>query len=72
MTTTPASPDGEATTLTLDDFEFDTLTLALGYATGAALKGGDRVLAYRFVRLTNTLHRHRPGWVPYEVPQEAK
>jgi hypothetical protein len=55
-------------TLTRDEFE--TLLLALGYATGAALARKERSLSLNFIRLMNALNRDNPDYVPYEIPSD--
>lgn len=54
-------------TLSRDDFE--TLLLMAGYAVGAAVKDRERRLAVRFLRLTNTINKDNPNYIPYEVPE---
>ncbi len=55
--------------LTITHNEYTTLLLALGYALGAAIKGGDPpALAQSFLRLANTINDGNPDWEPYYVP----
>jgi hypothetical protein len=54
--------------LTLTDDEQDVLLIALGYATGAAMKDNDRKLGYAILRLTNKLNENNPNYVPYQIP----
>lgn len=52
--------------LTVD--EYQSLFLALGFATGAARLSKDKDLFASFVRLTNAVGRSTPGrFVPFEV-----
>ena len=57
-------------TFSLDDDQYDSLLLMLGYATCAAMKEGNRRLAYSFVKLANAINRDNPRWRPYEIPDE--
>jgi hypothetical protein len=56
--------------ITLTPEEMDTLSLALGYATGAAFKDNNRKLARAFIELTNSVHKNNPDYVPYEMIPE--
>lgn len=49
--------------------EYETLLLAVGYATGAALRDNDRKLMRAFLLLANAVNRDNPNWKPYEVPE---
>jgi hypothetical protein len=50
--------------------EFDTLLLALGYATGAADRDGNRRFFYAFMRITNAVNRDNPNFTPYAIEEE--
>ena len=52
--------------------EFDTLLLILRMATAAALRQGDRKLAYHFRALSNKINKDNPVYVPYSIPEEFK
>lgn len=54
----------------LDDVQYSTLNLALGYATGAAKRDGNDMLADSFTRLTNKLNENNPDFTPYVVPED--
>jgi hypothetical protein len=56
----------------LSEDETDILTLALGFATGAAFKDGNRRMAYAFLALANTVHKNNPHYVPYEIPPDMR
>jgi hypothetical protein len=47
----------------------DMLSVALGYATGAAFKDNNPKLARAFIALTNSVQKNNPNYVPYEVPE---
>jgi hypothetical protein len=52
----------------LNEDEVDTLTLAIGIATGWAFNDKNRRMAYSFVALANSVHRNNPHYVPYDIP----
>jgi hypothetical protein len=58
--------------LNLTREEFDTLILALGFATGSAFKQGMGKLSYSLLELANTINKDNPNWKPYEIPQEYR
>jgi hypothetical protein len=47
--------------------QFETLLLALGMATGAAVQAENTELAHSIVRLTNIINHSNPDWVPYAI-----
>jgi hypothetical protein len=51
--------------LTQNDYEL--LLLAMGQATGAASRDGNKELARAYVRLTNSLFRDLPGFRQYRM-----
>lgn len=59
-------------TFELTDQEFETLLLALGTATGAALRHSDNGMAYSFLRLANAINKDNPKWTPYVIPEEEQ
>lgn len=56
----------------LTDDEYAMLLLALGYATGAALKDGDKRMANSFTRVTNAVCRNDPNFRPYKVEDDKQ
>jgi hypothetical protein len=58
-------------TFALSEDEFSLLILALGYATGAAMKLGENKLAASFIRLSTRVNKDNPAWVPYAEPKEG-
>jgi hypothetical protein len=58
-------------TITLSDDEFYLLMLALGLASGEALKRKDHPHVMRLFRLANAVNRENPNWTPYEIPEDA-
>lgn len=54
----------------LNEEDFATLLVMLGYATGAARRQGERELSIRFVKLANTINRDNPNWTPYQVSDD--
>ena len=57
--------------LTSDEYAAS-LLLALGYATGAALKDGDKRMANSFTRVTNAVCRNDPNFRPYKVQDDKQ
>lgn len=53
----------------LSSDEHHLLVIALGLATGTAMRGNNRALAYRLVELANAVNRDNPRWTPYCMPQ---
>jgi hypothetical protein len=64
MTQTASDSPGFA----LTQEEFDVLLLALGYATGAAMRDFNSDMACRFMRLANRVNQNNPNWKPYILP----
>jgi hypothetical protein len=56
----------------LDRDDFDLLLLAVGMATGIAIKNGDRRMANCLMRFANHVNRHNLNWVPYEVDGDGE
>lgn len=57
--------------VTLTEEEYQTLTLILGFAAGAASSGqSNRWLFHSIFRLANAVHRDDPAWTPYSVPDD--
>jgi hypothetical protein len=56
----------------LTDDEYTTMILMCGYATGAAMKQGDKRLADSFILITNRLHEGNPNFRPYEVGEKNR
>ena len=56
--------EGERVTLEM------TLTLALGYAAGAAHANPDLTLFWRWIAFANRLNATNPNFTPYEIPPE--
>lgn len=54
----------------LTEDERSLLTLALGMATGVALRDGSRKLASDLLQLANTVHKNNPAWRPYAVDEK--
>lgn len=52
--------------------EYALLLLALGYATGAAFKDGDKRMANSFTRVTNAVGRNDPHFTPYKVEDDKQ
>lgn len=50
--------------------QFDVLLLALGYATGAADRDGNRKFFNAFMRITNAVNRDNPNFTPYAIEGE--
>jgi len=61
----------EEVVIRLSRSEYEVLLLALGFATGAAVRDHDTQLAHSFVRLANAVNKDQPGWVPYKMPEDA-
>lgn len=57
--------------LQLTEEEFDSLTIMMGMATGAAFKNGFKRLAYSFLRLANEVHKNNKKWHPYVIPEDV-
>ena len=56
--------------ISLTKDEYESLILALGYATGAAMKTGETNMQRAFLKLANAINRDNSSWVPYEIPPE--
>lgn len=54
--------------INLTKFELQSLTFALGFATGAAFANHDEKMAYGFLKLANMLNADNPDWSPYKIP----
>jgi hypothetical protein len=67
---THTRPDGGAV-IEMSSEEFDNLTILIGYACGAA-RDRDEFLFWSFLQLANEIHTGRPGWRPYEIPEEHR
>jgi hypothetical protein len=57
----------EAHILTLSEEDYDLLLLLCGYATGAAMKEGNRALAKLFLDFANRMFAGNPHSVPYNL-----
>jgi hypothetical protein len=55
----------------LHESEYEAVLLALGYATGWAMKD-NRSLAHTFLWAANALNRGNPNWTMYELPADLK
>jgi hypothetical protein len=55
----------------LSQEEHQLLILALGMASGVALRDGDAPLFRALQRLANTVNKDNPNWKPYAVQEES-
>jgi hypothetical protein len=56
----------------LHELEYEAVLLALGYATGGAMKEGNQPLADSFLWAANAFNRGIPRWRIYEVAADLK
>jgi hypothetical protein len=61
--------DGDVT-ITMTSYDWDALLLTLGYASGSAMKNGDRELLYQQIALLNRLNVGNPNYTPYAIPEK--
>jgi hypothetical protein len=54
-------------TKTLKDDDKVLFLMMQGFATGAAIRNGDRDLALKFLALTNKLNSDNPNFIPYRT-----
>jgi hypothetical protein len=52
--------------------EFNSVLMALGYATGAATDRGDHGMAIMFLQAVNAVGKHSPHFEPYAIGDEEK
>lgn len=64
--------EGGRVVIDISDEEFDSLTLALGMATGWALRIGNKSASDSWLRLVNSVNVGNSNFTPYEVAQEPK
>lgn len=57
--------NGDEVTLTMTRQDYMDLTLALGIATGWAMKEGKDITS--LLELINRIHQGNPNWTPYET-----
>lgn len=55
-------------TLEMTLAEYERIVLIFGYATGAAMKEGEKDLAYGWLAFANEMNATNPGWTPYNIP----
>lgn len=53
----------------LNGDDHDLLLIALGMATGTAMRDGNSALANHLLRLANTINADNPHWTPYAVEE---
>lgn len=56
--------------ISLDEDDWSLLMLMAGYASGAALKSGDRDLMHAFMRLLNKMNEGNDNYTPYGIPEK--
>jgi hypothetical protein len=56
--------------ITISAASFQTLLLALGYASGSAWQKQDRELFSSFLQLANTINVGNPEYKPYAIPEK--